>query len=637
VKVRCECNQSGNVPLAISTYRPDIDGLRAFAIVPVLLFHAGVPGVDGGFVGVDVFFVISGYLISGLIYQELGERRFSILGFYERRARRIAPAFLAVSLLTFAAALLFLFPTRLTEVSKSLLWSSLAVGNVYFWQESGYFGPEAATQPFLHYWSLGVEEQFYLLFPALAVLMWKSGRARLRWVLGTLFILSLIASEVMVRRSPEATFYLLPFRAWELLLGSMLALPGVPSPATKLSAGSAVAAGIAMILASVFAFSEETAFPGISAMLPAAGSALVIWGGGRPSAAANTLGMAPLVYIGRISYSLYLVHWPVLFFTNRLLPANGEALRTATVIGVSVLLADLCYRFIETPTRNRSGFWKPARIFGLTAAGVAACVALSLATILAGGFAAWLPASAQDLIAYRYDRTIPYREGTCFLRLDQDESALAPECLPTSRPVALIWGDSHAAHFLPALKPLLEQRGYTVAQINASGCPPILSLHVPRRPHCKAVNDFAFDWISRTKPSLVVLSAIWPTGEQMQPLDAELADIGRLGARVLVLGPSPVFPERVPILLAERRAKDDGNTAWADLPTNAFAEDERLRAQFAAWRVDYVSIMELACPNRICPLMADGELYYWDSEHLTSAGARMLAAKFAGGIEGPER
>ncbi len=195
-----------------------------------------------------------------------------------------------MSLLTFLAAVLFLFPTRLVEFCKSLLWSSLAAGNIYFWQESGYFGPEADTQPLLHYWSLGVEEQFYFLFPALALLIWRWGKARLGWVLVAVSVLSLIAAELMVRHAPEATFYLLPFRAWELLLGSILAMRTVPPPSSGAIAGGAVTLGVAMILAAVFLYSEDMAFPGLSALLPVIGSGLAIWGGERRSAASQGLG-----------------------------------------------------------------------------------------------------------------------------------------------------------------------------------------------------------------------------------------------------------------------------------------------------------------------------------------------------------
>ena len=622
--------------MASHDYRPDIDGLRAFAIVPVLFFHAGVPGLDGGFVGVDIFFVISGYLISRLIYAELDESRFSIIGFYERRARRIAPAFFAVSLLTFIAATLFLFPTRLVEFCKSLLWSSLAAGNIYFWQESGYFGPEASTQPLLHYWSLGVEEQFYFLFPAVAVLIWKWGKARLGLVLLAILALSLIASELMVRHSPEAAFYLLPFRAWELLLGSLLAMRTMPPPPTNAIAGGAVAAGIAMILAAVFLFSERMAFPGLSALLPVTGSALAIWGGERPNAAAQALGVTPLTYIGRISYSLYLVHWPVLFFANRLLPDIDPAVRTSVVIAISVVLADMCYRFIETPTRQRGGYWTPMRIFGLTVTGVAVGVGLSLATIAAGGFPGRLPADAQELLAYQYDRVNPYREGTCFLRPEQDETAFTPDCLPTTKPLALIWGDSHAAHFLPGLKPLLEKRGYAVAQITASGCPPILGIRAPRRPSCTAINQLASDWIQRNKPSLVILSAIWNLDRHLQSFERQIAKLEEAGTRTMILGPSPIFPDSVPVLLAERRTGGDQSTTWTGLPGGAFAYDDQLRGQFATWPTSYVSIMDLACPDKICPLMVGGEPYYWDAGHLTTAGAQALVAGFADRVPSPQ-
>jgi peptidoglycan/LPS O-acetylase OafA/YrhL len=603
--------------------------------MPVLFFHAGVPGLDGGFIGVDVFFVISGYLISRLIYSELREGRFSIIAFYERRARRIAPAFFAVSLLTFVAAALFLFPTRLVEFCKSLLWSSLAGGNIYFWQESGYFGPEAGTQPLLHYWSLGVEEQFYFLFPALAALIWKWGEARLIWALVALFVLSLVGSELMLRHSPEGAFYLLPFRAWELLLGSLLALRSLPSPPTGAIAGAAVTAGAAIIVAAVVFLSQDMAFPGLAALLPVSGAALAIWGGERRSPAAQALGVSPLVYVGRISYSLYLVHWPILFFANLLLPDVDPAIRTAIVIAVSFLLADLSYRFVEAPTRKRDGFWKPVRIFALTAVGVFAGVGLSLATIVAGGFPGRLPADAQELLAYRYDRVEPYREGTCFLRSEQDQAALTPACLPTEGPLALIWGDSHAAHFVPGLKPALEHRGYSVAQITASGCPPVVGRDAPRRPNCAAINDFALGWIRQAKPVLVVLSAIWTLDSHLQSFQQQIAELEKLGAHTMILGPSPVFPDTVPVLLAERRAKGDVSTIWAGLPAGAFVYDNQLRRQFGGWPADYISILDIACPGQVCPLMVSDEPYYWDGEHLTTAGAQALVRGFASRIPAP--
>lgn len=621
--------------MASHDYRPDIDGLRAFAIIPVLFFHAGVPGLDGGFVGVDVFFVISGYLISRLIYAELDEQRFSIIGFYERRARRIAPAFFAVSLLTFVAAALVLFPTRLVEFCKSLLWSSLAVGNVYFWQESGYFGPEASAQPLLHYWSLGVEEQFYLLFPALAMLIWKWGKARLAAVLAVIFVLSLIASELMVRHSPEAAFYLLPFRAWELLAGSLLAMRTVPPPPTSAIATGAVTAGIGLIIASIFLLSEQTTFPGLGALLPVAGSALAIWGGQRSNTAADALGLAPLVYIGRISYSLYLVHWPVLFFATRLISETGAAARTTLIIAVSMVLADLSYRFVETPTRRRSPFWTPARIFALTATGVLIGAGLSLATILAGGFSGRLPAGAQALLAYRYDRVAGYREGACFLRREQPASALADECLPTRKPVALIWGDSHAAHFLPGLKPALEAKGYAVAQITASGCPPIRGFEAPRRANCRAISDFALDWIHKTKPSLVLLSAIWTLDGYMDTFEQEIVELDSLGVRTIILGPSPIFPEAIPILLAERLTRGDQTTSWDNLPPDTFADDEQLRDAVETWPTRYISLLDIACPAQSCPLILGPVPLYWDGEHLTTRGAQALVAGFTDRIPVP--
>lgn len=614
------------------SYRPDIDGLRALAIVPVLLFHAGVAGVPGGFVGVDVFFVISGYLISKHIFEALGAGQFSFVAFFERRARRIAPAFFAVSLATFIACLVLLFPTRFVEFSESLLWSSLALGNVYFWQQSGYFGQEPAMQPLLHFWSLGVEEQFYFLFPGLAFLGWRLGRRTLAWLLAAAFLASIIAAELFVRAAPEAVFFLLPFRAWELLLGSLLALPGVKAPHTRAVGAAATALGVAMILTSVALYSENTTFPGVAALLPVAGSGLVIWGGRVANAASSGLGISPLTYLGRISYSLYLVHWPVLFFSRMLLADMAQPLRTAVVILVSVALADLSYRFVETPPRRQLAFWSRARIFGITFGASAIGVAISLAMIVSDGMSWRLPSDAQAILAYSYDRQGEYREGTCFLRRDQDFDAIdAATCLPTADNVALVWGDSHAAHFVPGLQPVLVDRGYKLAQLTASGCPPILAQNPPRRPNCQAFNDLAFDWIIKNRPALVIFSAIWRLDPaSVGQLNRQITELNRLGIEMVILGPSPVFPEKIPVLLAERRTRGDtGATSTGDISASVFDYDNRLRKTFAAGPARYISVLDAACPGRICALIVGDEPIYWDTEHLTTAGATVLAKALA--------
>lgn len=614
-------------------YRPDIDGLRALAIVPVLLFHAGVPGLSGGFVGVDVFFVISGYLISKHIYEELAGNKFSLLGFYERRTRRIAPAFFATAFATAILASILVFPTELVEFAKSFLWSALALGNVYFWQESGYFAPAAESQPLLHFWSLGVEEQFYFLFPALAILGWKLGVRRFGWLVALVLLASLAASEWTVRRSPDAAFYLLPFRAWELLLGSMLALPTFAKPSSATIAGGAVALGVAMIGTAVVRFSDATLFPGVSALLPVVGCALAIWGGERVNAASRMLGIAPLTYIGRISYSLYLVHWPVLFFSKLLFPDAGQGVLTLGVIVVSFLLADLSYRFVETPTRQRKDIWTRWRVFGATAAAVVVSVVAAFALIGSGGLIQRLPADAQAILAYRYNQQEAYREGVCFLQRQQTKDDLdAARCLPESGRIAAIWGDSHAAHLVPGLMPRLESDGYTVAQLTASGCPPILDAAPARRIHCRDFNDFAFGWLRDKKPSLVVMSAIWPAEETaFQKLREEIATLSDNGTRVVVFGPGPIFPQRVPELLARRLAGGDAN-ARQTLPEQARLLDDALAAALKDTPATYVSVQQLMCPQGACDLLREGEPIYWDAEHLTTAGSALLTDKAAASL-----
>lgn len=294
-------------------YRPEVDGLRTIAVLPVILFHAGVSVFSGGYVGVDVFFVISGYLITGILASELAEDRFSITRFYERRARRILPALFAVMLACLPFAWFWMLPSEMLNFSRSMIAVSAFASNVLFFMQAGYFAPNAEELPLLHTWSLAVEEQYYIIFPVLLWALWRLGRGIVWGVLAVIAVVSLALCQLLVTSQPDATFYLIHTRAWELLAGSLIALwqlRGGPRAQDRSETGAAL--GLAMILYGIFMFDEHTPFPSLWALLPVGGTALVLLFAAKDTLAARLLSLRVMVGIGLISYSAYLIHQPLL-------------------------------------------------------------------------------------------------------------------------------------------------------------------------------------------------------------------------------------------------------------------------------------------------------------------------------------
>lgn len=353
-------------------YRREIDGLRAIAIVPVILFHAGVSPFHGGYVGVDIFFVISGYLITSLLLESMNEGRWSIIDFYERRARRILPALFFVVAVTFPFAWYYMIPHQLGEFSQSLVAVSLFASNVLFWKQSDYFDTSSELKPLLHTWSLSVEEQYYVIFPIFLALVWRWGRRSTVWLMGIVAVISLLAAQIYAQKYQAATFYLLHTRAWELFLGGLAAVhlqrSKQPLP-TSIDFGLI---GLMMIVASIFAFDKSTPFPSFYALLPTVGAMLVILYS-RPSNLSGTvLGHGLPVQLGILSYSAYLWHQPIL----AILKIRGDTTELGQIellllfIGIFPL-SYLTYRFVETPFRNRA-FISRGAIFSSSLAGIIA-------------------------------------------------------------------------------------------------------------------------------------------------------------------------------------------------------------------------------------------------------------------------
>lgn len=355
-------------------YRPEIDGLRAVAILPVVFYHAGIAGFSGGFVGVDVFFVISGYLITSIILHEKREGRFSLLNFYERRVRRIFPALFVMMAAMFPVAFLLLSPTAMKEFSGSVAASTVFVANVFFLRASGYFATAAELKPLLHNWSLSLEEQFYILFPAALLLTWRLGRSVQLSLFAVVAIASLAYAQWQVGSGDaHRAFFLLHTRIWELLMGVLAAfwLASERGQAIRLQGQFRHAAllGLAFILAAVFAYDSDTPFPGIAALVPCAGAALVIAFAEPRSLTGRLLSARVMVFVGLVNYSLYLWHYPLLAFTRISLETVSSPLLLA-VCALSFVLACLSWRYVERPVRERRS-WPRVKVFGAAALGIA--------------------------------------------------------------------------------------------------------------------------------------------------------------------------------------------------------------------------------------------------------------------------
>jgi peptidoglycan/LPS O-acetylase OafA/YrhL len=622
-------------------YRSEIDGLRAIAVVPVILFHAGFSGFSGGYIGVDVFFVISGYLITGVILEEQAQGKFSFLHFYERRARRILPALTLVTAACVPAALLLMFPYLLEEFGRSLIAVWLFASNILFWRESGYFNPAAEEKPLLHTWSLGVEEQYYLFFPAFIVLFAFMGRRRLSQLIIVLAIGSLLLAEWGWRNSPNANFYLLPTRAWELFIGALLAfliskrsnhlLP------VKWGREALAAAGILLIAYSIGAFDSETPFPSLWALVPTAGAALVIAFATIDTLAGRLLSSRPLVVIGLLSYSLYLWHQPLFAFAR----VRGEPTVAIywTLIAGTGLLSWLSWRYVETPMRNRS-FLTQRTVFGASFAATLIFVAIGAALVVADGFPSRLSSEQKKLLSWQsYPRGQFYREGACFLRDNRPHTDFSPTCLidsASSGSDIVIWGDSHAAHLYPGL----ASHGAPVSQFTTGGCPPVLNYAIGNLPNCKNTNDYVFSKIEARASGTVILAANWRAyfsrAAFREALDAELRRFSAMNVRFVLIGPAPQWPPTLP-QTAARHSSNGRFPAYmraGGLPEVRQIE-AKLRAVASKHNIQYVSLLDHLCKHEQCRAAADdsGNVpMSWDRAHLTKQGSEIVADLLLGEI-----
>ncbi len=622
-------------------YRSEIDGLRALAVIPVILYHAGIELFSGGFIGVDVFFVISGYLITTIIHDEIQNHTFSIVNFYERRIRRILPALFFVILTCMPFAWLWLLPGEYKDFSQSLVAVNLFSSNILFWWESGYFAPAAELKPLLHTWSLAVEEQFYVFFPLLLLLCRKYRDRSLLILLIVIALLSLGLSEYSSRNYPTSNFYLLPSRAWELGVGGILAI-SAPYWRQVTNSTSQILSflGMIMVIYSLVFFDESTPIPSSFGLIPVLGAALIIAYGTNETFVGKILGWKLFVGIGLISYSAYLWHHPLFSFARIRLSGEPTLIQYLLLSVLSLFLAYLTYRFIETPFRNKKKYSRNSMFAGALIISVIFIFLGSLGHVY-NGFDNRLSIKQKEVLSFiEYDQADAYSEGTCFMQPDHKYTDFKAKCYSSAgaENSLMIWGDSHAG----ALSYGLRKNYNNVSQLTASACAPLIEYDPKHRPNCKNINNFVFEKIKQLKPGVLILHADWIGVASLnkikyglnEALSETISYINSISpkTRIVVVGGAPQWTPNLPSLLALSNIElQDEAFVYTRSYDNIQAKDAVLNAVSNQYGATFVSLINQFCVNKKClSSVKQGKKYEpfaWDYAHLTRLSSYLVAEK----------
>lgn len=646
-------------------YLPHVDGLRGLAVLLVVCFHAWPSLVPGGYAGVDVFFVISGFVITRQISIEIRAGHFSYLQFLGRRIRRLAPAAFVCFGVAAAVGSLLLYPSALVELAQSVVASIGMAANFFFLDRSGYFEAPAGEKPLLHAWSLAVEDQFYLVWPLALLLIARSaglGRKALA-VIAALGLASLVHSAVAVERHPDYAFYMFPPRAWELLIGCGLALATERvRPMSRLLLETGGFAGIAAIFASTLLLTSESPFPGLAAVPVCLGTALAIVAGlGQPTLVFRVLSLPPAVLAGKISYSIYLWHWPILVYTRFVLDREPTALEAALAVGASVLAAYVSWRWIEQPFRGPQpvlGLASAKRTFGSAAAYLAAMAVFAYAITAGAGWPWRFEGPVRELLA-QISSASPRRpicDGYQNV-LVKDEACQFGRPRKPGEPFDMaVIGDSNADHFVPMLAILAERAGLSGRQVTHPACGPAIGAMGERDPRkeaqCLKFQEAIGAFLERHRElKLVVLSSVWTkyqedtTPNRLAPdalregkhdyarfLEATVSGLRQRGVKVLLLDTIPHFkPEQFRLSCFVRKVRGEKSASDCGFPVdqaNALIEPwdrvfQRLAAADAGISVH--DFRPQLCEGGVCSGFRDGVFVYRDKSHLSAVGSELLA------------
>ncbi|BDS08250.1 O-antigen acetylase [Oceaniferula spumae] len=644
-----------STPTHSLSYRPDIDGLRSLAVIPVILFHAGL-GFPGGYVGVDIFFVISGFLITSIIAKDIRNDCFSMTHFWERRVRRILPASVLVLLVTLIAGAFILLPGQFEDLGKAACAQALMVSNFYFWQQDGYFATASEFLPTLHTWSLAVEEQFYLILPLLMVWLMRgnSGRvARALKVLSLIFVISLAWSVYNLEHHPSSTFFLLPTRAWELLAGSLLALVPLKKPLSSKWNELLSIAGVLLILGSVFFMTSETPFPGLAAIPPCLGAVLLIFSNqSMLTTAGKLLALKPCVFVGKISYSLYLWHWPLLVYGRHLSVSEPSLTLRLSLVLASFILAYLTWKYVENPFRTKSICRNRKQIARFGVVGTLLPILIGTGIYQAEGIPSRLSPEAQV-----------YAQAAEAKMLNRTESVVTSGKLPTILPVSsdqtqlpvLFWGDSHCRSLAPLMRSLAERHRVNFHYSVRDAHPAILGVDVdPERRNVKRYNKAVFQFIEKNQIKHVILVCRWaayartsrgthgmsdpdapgkPSTEVFKArFSATIDTLTKAGVTVWILKQVPVQPRNPPELLVHAVQFN------RDITTMGVTLEEHTKNQsFVNGVIDSTAsknchvidpLPVFLTENNLCRIALDGQSLYRDRDHLSGFGSLQLQPLF---------
>jgi peptidoglycan/LPS O-acetylase OafA/YrhL len=613
-------------------YRADVDGLRAIAVLAVIGFHANPSSMPGGFAGVDIFFVISGYLIASLILAGLKGGSFSFAEFYARRIRRLFPALIVVLLATWVFGWFILPPTEYAELGRHTLAGAGFAANILNYAEVGYFDLPAAAKPLLHLWSLGVEEQFYIVFPALLLLLWRY-KAMSSW-LALIGLASFALNIALVGSHPSFTFYLPLTRFWEFIAGALLAcahlygrtfaLPAHSASALPLRDVSA-AIGMLLILAGI-GFAHEDAFPGWWALLPVLGTFLIIGAGSQAWLNRTVLAHPKLVFVGLISYPLYLWHWPLLVLARTAIrnEQGNEYLRTTAIIAVALtfLLSWLTYRFIERPIRARRSGYSARRTTAALGASLAVIAVVGFAIAQIGGLTMRYPKEVQALLT-------PLAAGADDPPADESKNSAGPKLL--------VYGDSHAHHLLAGLRQLQNERSFRLSLAGWGwGCAPLEDIKPNDQEKCRklaADNEALF---AELKPDIVVIGAAWPQYKHLQRISDTVRGFQRIGvSRIVVVGSVPAWPQPPQVMLYKAYRADPRHGVPDRLfgfDTRTLAVDRQLRDITSSLGVAYISAYDALCNDKGCLVRLGDtakDIVQFDLTHFSAAGSSFFVRQIA--------
>jgi peptidoglycan/LPS O-acetylase OafA/YrhL len=616
-------------------YREDIDWLRAIAVLAVVAFHFEAPGVFGGFVGVDIFFVISGYLITGIIQSEIQSGTFSFARFYERRVRRLLPALYAMVALTAIPSFQYLLTSERQEFFGSVAAVVTFTSNFFFWFQTGYFDHAAVEKPLLHTWSLAVEEQFYLALPlALWMLLRFARGSRMATPLGlgamALASFALSIWLMSTERSSNA-FFMSPPRVWEFLLGGLVASPAFPVLRSALAQQITRAVALTLIGISIYSLRPGPGFPGTNALLPCIGAAMYIWSN-VPTQARSRFSHHDVVrFFGQISYSLYLWHWPLFAFARFSKSSLVlDPLDKIALFALTVAISYLSWRFVEQPFRSRLLAPMCGAAFRVACISTAALLAGSAVGIVLSQTRSDTDRAAHQLESYStYDFKSLYRYGSCFAPAGDAFNDVCLALAPGKRNV-LLWGDSLAAHYFHGLSEVVDSQTVNILQATQVACMPTLNAAAQENASCRSLASQMNVFIPGRKPDLVILSADWLEYAASSRFDGMIVDISQTiakinatGVAVVLLGPAVQFKSRLPLIMMRARQRHVEPLSEDFVRPEVFALDQRMKAALPAHgSFSYISVVDTICPARQCPLAIDGGVpLAWDHAHLTAEGS----------------